>query len=112
MTRGTCAADRSIPDFGAPAGKTYPVKWHVTDPDGNAVTSLAAFSSIKYKPVSCTSFSGDPTDALETTATGGTELRYDNQFVYNWKSPAQPGCYELYVTLNDGGLHHANFNLK
>jgi hypothetical protein len=56
-----------IVNLGKP-GKTYPVKWHVTDANGNEVTSLSAVSSIKQKAVACGSFSGDPTDALETTA--------------------------------------------
>jgi uncharacterized protein YodC (DUF2158 family) len=94
------------------AGRTYPVKWHITDANGNEVTSLSAVSSIKHKPVTCGSFSGDPTDALETTATGGTGLSYNGHYTYNWTTPSQPGCYELYVTLADGGVHTAHFNLK
>jgi hypothetical protein len=54
----------------------------------------------------------DPTDALEATATGGTGLRYDGQFVYNWATPTQKGCYEFLLTLADGGVHTANFQLK
>ncbi len=90
------------------AGKTYPVKVQVRDEGGDLVTRLDAISSIKYKPVTCGSFTGDPTDALETTATGGTSLRFDGeQFVYNWKTPTQSGCYELFVTLGDGGVYKA-----
>jgi hypothetical protein len=43
-------------------------------------------SSITYKQVACGSFSGDPTDALEATATGGSSLRFEgDEFVYNWR---------------------------
>jgi hypothetical protein len=95
------------------AGRTYPVKFQVRDENGALVTSLAAVSSITYKQVGCGSFSGDPSDALETTATGGTSLRFeDDQFVYNWKTPTTSGCYELFVTLADGGVHSANFSLR
>ncbi|WP_199907484.1 PxKF domain-containing protein [Nocardioides terrigena] len=94
------------------AGRTYAVKWHIVDADGNEVTSLAAVASIRYKVVSCGTFSGDPADALETTATGNTGLRYDGRYIYNWASPSQAGCYELFVTLTDGGIHSASFNLK
>jgi len=94
------------------AGKTYPVKWHITDENANQVTSLSAVSSIKHKSVACGSFSGDPTDALETTVTGGTGLRYDGGFIYNWTTPGQADCYELYVTLADGGVHTASFKLR
>jgi len=94
------------------AGRTYPLKWHVTAADGTEVTTLNAVTSIKHKSVSCAVFSGDPTDALETTASGGTSLRYDTQFIYNWQTPSRSGCYELFVTLSDGGVHSANFNLR
>lgn len=94
------------------AGKTYPVKWHVTDEDGIEVTTLAAVTSIKHKPVTCGEFSGDPTDSLEVSASGGTSLRYEDQFIFNWKTPSLPGCYELFVALLDGGVHSAHFNLR
>jgi hypothetical protein len=95
------------------AGRTYPVKFQIRDQNGALVTSLSAVSSITYKQVSCGSFSGDPTDALETTATGGSSLRFEgDQFVYNWQTPTTAGCYELFVTLADGGVHSANFSLR
>jgi hypothetical protein len=95
------------------AGRTYPVKFQVRDQNGALVTSLAVVSSITHKPVACGAFSGDPTDALETTATGGTSLRFEgDQFVYNWKTPTTADCYELFVTLADGSVHTANFSLS
>jgi Concanavalin A-like lectin/glucanases superfamily/Thrombospondin type 3 repeat len=94
------------------AGRVYPLKWHITDANGTEVTSLTAVTSIRYKSVTCGSFSGDPTDPLETTAAGGTQLRYAGQFIYNWDTPGRAGCYVLYVTLADGGVHTANFNLR
>jgi hypothetical protein len=77
------------------------------------VSDLAAVASISFTPASCTAFSSDASHALETTATGGTGLRYDtssDQFVYNWKSPS-PGCYTLLVTLTGGTVLKANFHL-
>jgi hypothetical protein len=94
------------------AGRTYPLKWHVTDDLGVEVTALSVVSSVRHKAVTCGSFSGDPVDSLETTATGDTALRYADQFVYNWTTPSQPGCYEVFVLLSDGGSHSANFQLK
>jgi hypothetical protein len=96
------------------AGKTYPVKWQLHDASGALVSSLGAVSGLSVKATSCGGFSGDPTDALETTSSGASGLRFDstnNQYVYNWASPGK-GCYTLFLQLADGHSYPAYFNLS
>src|SRR5215208_5365672 len=70
-------------------GSTVPVKFELFK-GATELTSTSAITSIKSTPISCNSLSGDPEDAIETVATGGTSLRYDTtagQFIYNWTTP-------------------------
>jgi hypothetical protein len=96
-------------------GSTVPVKFELFK-GTTELTSTSAVSSILAKTVSCAAFTGDPEDAIETVATGGTSLRYDatgGQFIYNWQTPKKPNtCYNLTMTATDGSTITAYFKLK
>ena len=81
----------------------------VVDANGNPDPNL------RYKSVTCGSFSADATDSLESQTSGQSVLRYEagaNKFTYNWQTPSTKGCYVLYLLLDDGSTHQANFQLK
>ena len=92
-------------------GSTVPLKFRVFA-GATELTDVSAVSSLKYVQVSCTGTA--PTDEIETTATGGTVLRYgDGQFIYNWKTPSTPGkCLRVTMTTLDGSSLIAYFKLK
>ena len=99
------------------AGKTYPVKWQLTDANGAYVTTAVSGTTVDVAKVACTNLAGDPLDSMDyNTSSGGTTLRYDstaNQYVYNWQTPGTQGCYRLTVTLVGSGQKMvAAFQLK
>ena len=100
----------------AKAGSTVPLKFEVfgdkTVP-ATEISDVSIVKTLKQKLTSCDPSA--PTDEVETTATGGTMLRYDStagQFIYNWKTPLQKGCYTVTMTLLDDSTIQALFKLK
>jgi len=94
-------------------GSTVPLKFEIFA-GSNELTDTANIKSLTYAQTACDA--NEITDEIETTATGGTSLRYDataGQFVYNWKTPKAAGkCYRVTMTTIDGSSLAAYFKLK
>lgn len=96
------------------AGSTAPMKFRITDGGTGFIASTSIVKSSSGVRHTCDAGVAD--DSLEEYATGGTSLRYDttnNQFIYNWQSPKQPGaCYRVTLVLTDNTAHYADFYLR
>jgi hypothetical protein len=97
----------------AKSGSTIPFKFNIFA-DTTELTYVTDVKSFTYAETACNT--NAITDEIETTATGGTGLRYDpvaGQFIYNWKTPKTPGkCYRMTMTTIDGSTLMAYFKLK
>jgi hypothetical protein len=94
-------------------GSTVPLKFEIFA-GPTELADLSYIKSLTYAQTACDANAN--TDEIETTATGGTSLRYDltaGQFVYNWKTPSMAGkCYRVTMTTLDGSSLAAFFKLK
>lgn len=99
------------------AGSTAPVKWQLTDGNGEFVSDLSVVTSVQYVPVSCTASDFNFDNAIDAMEAGGAGLHYDsttNEFVFPWKtSKSQAGtCAVFGVAFSDGSDQFARFRLK
>ena len=99
------------------AGRTYPVKWTLTDGQtGAVVADTAVVEAIRFTTFQAgTGCTSALTDTLVTTATGATSLRVNlttGEYMYNWQTPSTAGCYVLSVAFNDGNVYTALFKLR
>jgi hypothetical protein len=96
------------------AGRTYPVKWQLTDFAGLFISDLSAVEKIEAKRSSIC-LAGETPPVLVPKASVPSTLHYDttdNQYIYNWRTPRTRGCYALEVTLASGQMMTAYFDIK
>jgi hypothetical protein len=96
----------------AKAGQTVPMKWRVTDSEGNPVSDPAHFDEVSSTGDNC---EAGPTDEVETYS-GNSGLQYlgDGNWQFNWKTPKDYAgqCRTLTLRLSDGGTLTADFKFK
>jgi Tol biopolymer transport system component len=100
----------------ANAGQTIPINWRITDKNGLPVSDQSSFVSITSYPVSCETFSGDPTNEVQEFVAGSSGLQYqgDGWWQFNWKTPKtyKGQCRVMKLTLDDKSEHTASFSFK
>jgi hypothetical protein len=97
------------------AGRTYPVKFQLTDRNGTSISDPSVFQSIASVPCPANTGPAAASDAIDFATTASAGLHYDstaNQWVYNYKTPSTPGCYLLTFTLTDSQTFMARFVLS
>jgi beta propeller repeat protein len=91
----------------ANAGKTIPVKWHLSNSEGDVSNPLSFWGLFSY-PVSCSELSGSPTETVEEYSTGSSGLQYigDGFWQYNWKTSKSYSdtCRKMFVAFNTGQI--------
>jgi large repetitive protein len=98
------------------AGSTVPVKFKLTDANGNVVQPASAPEWVTPLKGSSTNQAVDE-DLYSLTATTGGTYRYDataQQWIYNWSTKGTTaGCYyRIGVTLDDGKTYYQNISLR
>lgn len=95
------------------AGSTVPLKFEVFAGSTELTSTSAVVQPLTLLSTGCSA--GSTEDPIEITASGSTVLRYDataGQFIFNWKTPAQVGCYDVAVKTQDGSAIVAHFRLR
>jgi hypothetical protein len=97
----------------ANAGRTIPLKWRVTDANGNPIANL---TSVSVTSVAGGCSASAPADTLEEYATSNTGLQNlgDGYYHFNWQTEKSwaGSCRTLRLDLGDGVVHNALFQFK
>jgi hypothetical protein len=95
------------------AGQAVPLKWRLTDANGNPILSGVS-ASVSVASLSCSA--GSTVDLLEEVASGSSGLQNlgDGYYQFNWKTPTSyaSSCKTMSLNLGDGSPHTALFQFK
>jgi hypothetical protein len=93
-------------------GRTIPIKFQLSDVNGNLITTLAAVSSLQGQALDA---NGNPVGSGFTlSSSGNSELHNDGtQYIFNWQTKGlAAGSYAILLTLNDGTVKTQVVNLS
>jgi hypothetical protein len=97
----------------AKAGQTIPLKWRLTDANGNPVLNLSGVTVIAA-PLTCETGAGG--DSIEEYALSSSGLQNlgDGYYQFNWKTPTGYAntCETLRLDLGEGAAHTALFQFR
>jgi hypothetical protein len=87
-------------------GSTVPIKWQLTNANGQLVTSLSAVTSLTVTIGSTTYALYSGTTSTSSYTSGGAAFRNDgSQYVFNWSTKGfATGTYTLTAAFNDGSV--------
>jgi hypothetical protein len=93
-------------------GRAVPVKWRLLSANGSPVTNLTT-ATLRFAAGACTGAGGPTVDVLQTgPGNSGLQNLGGGNYHMNWKTPstATP-CGELHLTVGDGVVHTARFQI-
>jgi hypothetical protein len=93
-------------------GRTIPIKFQLSDVNGNLITTLAAVSSLQGQALDANGNAiGSP---FALSSSGNSSLRNDGtQYIFNWQTKGlAAGSYAILLTLNDGTVKTQVVNLS
>ena len=97
----------------AKAGQIIPLKFRITDANGDPITTLTG-ATVTAASLSCSA--GTTTDLIEEYASGASGLQNlgDGYYQWNWKTPTSyaASCKTMKLDLGEGLFHTALFQFK
>jgi len=93
----------------ANAGRTIPVKWHLTGSNGDIISDPRSILGLKSDPVVCNS--GTPMDEIEEyvpISNSGLQYQGNGDWHYNWVTSKaftqNGGCRNMYIEFENGDI--------
>lgn len=91
----------------AKAGRAIPVKWRLTDANGEPITSENSFAGLHSFPIACGELT-EPVETVDEYSAGDSSIQNlgDGYWQFNWKTPKiyAGSCRAMYVEFDSGTI--------